>query len=79
MKGVKLIKPVVFESKYKTFKEIEIVSRLIDAFENVLYKNNIYIPDEHRLGEDDEACIFGKTYYELEDKILEILSQYKED
>ena len=46
---------------------------IIQKFEEVLYKNKIKIPDVDRSGEDDEACIFGRTYYDLEDAIKEVL------
>ena len=83
MEKYPLIKPMepiesieVCFSKYKTFKEVEIVSRIIDIFEEVLNKNNIYIPDDNRTGSEDEACIYGETYYEIEDKVLEVLRDY---
>ena len=46
---------------------------IIDIFEELLDRLNITLPDKWREGEEDEARIFGDTYYELEKKIVEIL------
>ena len=46
---------------------------IIDIFEELLDRLNITIPDKWREGEEDEARIFGDTYYELENKIVERL------
>lgn len=50
---------------------------IIDIFEELLNRLDITIPDKWREGEEDEARIFGDTYYELEEKIIERLR--KED
>lgn len=52
---------------------VDIASTIIDEFEQVLEKNNITIPDTEREGNEDEARIYGKTYYDLEDNIKNIL------
>lgn len=46
---------------------------IIDIFEELLDKLDITLPDKWRSGEEDEARIFGDTYYELENKIVERL------
>ena len=46
---------------------------IIDIFEELLDRLDITLPDKWREGEEDEARIFGDTYYELEDKIVERL------
>lgn len=46
---------------------------IIDIFEELLNRLDITIPDKWREGEEDEARIFGDTYYELEDKIAKRL------
>ena len=46
---------------------------IIDIFEELLDRCDITIPDKWREGEEDEARIFGDTYYELENKIVERL------
>ena len=51
----------------------DIADDIIDIFEELLDRLNITIPDKWREGEEDEARIFGDTYYELEDKIAKRL------
>ena len=46
---------------------------IIDIFEEILDRFDITLPDKWREGEEDEARIFGDTYYELESKIVEKL------
>ena len=48
---------------------------IIDIFEELLDRLDITLPDKWREGEEDEARIFGDTYYELEDKIVERLKK----
>jgi hypothetical protein len=49
---------------------------ILDMFEEVLDKHGIQIPDEDRTGEGGEACLYGMTYAELEDKIVALLTNY---
>ena len=58
----------------ETTKEIAI--QILDLFEDLLEENDIYIPDDDRTGDESEACIYGITYYDLEDDICEILQKY---
>ena len=46
---------------------------IIDIFEELLDELDITLPDKWRADEEDEARIFGETYYELENKIIERL------
>ena len=46
---------------------------LIDIFEELLDRLDITLPDKWREGEEDVARIFGDTYYEFENKIVERL------
>lgn len=48
---------------------------IIDIFEELLDELDITLPDKWRADEEDEARIFGDTYYELEDKIIERLKE----
>lgn len=48
---------------------------IIDIFEELLDRLDITLPDKWREGEEDEARIFGDTYYELESKIVERLKR----
>ena len=59
-----------------TVSETDIKNRaieILDIFEDVLQENNIKIPDEHRVGLEEEACIFGETYYHTEDEVQSVL------
>ena len=52
---------------------IDTADDIIDIFEELLNRLDITLPDKWREGEEDEARIFGDTYYELENKIVERL------
>lgn len=52
---------------------INTAADIIDIFEELLDELDITLPDKWRADEEDEACIFGDTYYELENKIVERL------
>ena len=54
---------------------IETADDIIDIFEELLDRLDITLPDKWREGEEDEARIFGDTYYELENKIVERLEK----
>ncbi len=62
------------QMKRKMKQNKEITIEIINEFEDILAENNIKIPDKDRKGNEDEACIYGTTYYDLEDTILEILN-----
>lgn len=51
----------------------EIAIKIIEKFEELLEKNNIKIPSSDRKNNTDEACIYGRSYYDLEDEITNIL------
>lgn len=51
-------------------KEKEIAIGILDLLEDYLYERDIYIPDVDRRGGDNEACIFGSVYGDLEDSII---------
>ena len=53
----------------------DIANDIIDIFEELLDRLDITLPDKWREGEEDEARIFGDTYYELENKIVERLKK----
>jgi hypothetical protein len=46
---------------------------ILDEFEEMLVRKGIMIPSEDREGREEEACIYGTEYYELEDAITDIL------
>lgn len=53
----------------------ELAADLICHFENLLDSHAIVIPSEDREGNDDESCIYGSEYYNLEDQITETLKK----
>ena len=55
----------------------EIAIKILDKFENFLEENNIVIPSEEREENEDESCIYGTKYYDLEDSIIDILNTKK--
>lgn len=63
----------LFESVGKT-RGITIM--ILEMFEDMLADKGIVIPDDDREGDEEEACLYGSTYYELEDKITELLCDY---
>jgi len=54
-------------------KERRIAICILEEFEDLLYCKGIVIPSSDRAGENGEGCLFGSEYYDLEDKIVEIL------
>lgn len=63
----------------KQKKQIEInkekATEIIDKFEDLLAINDIKIPNKEREGNEEEACIYGSDYYNLEESIIEILNR----
>ena len=49
--------------------------QIIDEFEDLLVVNDIKIPNADREENEDEACIYGSDYYNLEESIIEILNR----
>ena len=46
---------------------------IVDIFDELLDSLDITLPDEQRKGKEDGSRIFGDTYYELKNKIVERL------
>lgn len=67
------IKSAIALKKKKRIDNREKAIKIIEQFENLLSKKNIKIPSEDREDNEDETCIYGTEYYELEDAIVEIL------
>jgi len=59
-------------------RERELASKIIEVFENLLEEKGIKIPSKDREGNEEEASIFGREYYRLEDEITSILKGSKE-
>lgn len=49
---------------------------ILDLFEEMLEEKGIMIPDEDRIGDEGEACLYGTTYANLEDEIIYVLDNY---
>ena len=62
-------------AKFNEASLIDTADDIIDIFEELLDRLDITLPDKWREGEEDEARIFGDTYYELENKIVERLKR----
>lgn len=55
----------------------EWVAFICDTVEDMLSEYDIKIPDEDRMGEENEACLYGHSYdlvSDLVQKILELLT-----
>ena len=50
--------------------------KVLNEFEELLDCHNINIPDEDREGHPTEARIFGRTWYNLEDRITELIKKF---
>ncbi|MDO5555105.1 MAG: hypothetical protein Q4G09_00180 [Clostridia bacterium] len=53
----------------------ELAIKIINTFEELLSKYNIKLPSKDRNGEETEAAIYGRDYYELEDEITNIIQE----
>lgn len=49
---------------------------ILEMVEEMLSEKGVVIPDEDRNGADEEACLYGTTYSNLENKIVELLVDY---
>ena len=57
-------------------REREIAIEILDEFEELLAAKGIKIPsDDRESGGENEACLYGSEYYELEDAIADILKK----
>lgn len=54
---------------------LKLVRKLTEAVEELLNYHGVKLPDENRQGDSDEACLFGKSLYALEDRFKEIISE----
>lgn len=53
----------------------EWVAAICDAVEDMLSEYDIKIPDEERNGEENEACLYGRSYDIVADSVQNILQQ----
>ena len=50
-----------------------LAGEILDEFEELLEMKDVTIPSDDREGGDEEARLYGSEYFELEDRIVEIL------
>ncbi len=76
---VKYIKKWMTNMKHKNRleKNRDLAIRIIDEFEDLLCNYKIKIPSEDYEQGEDEACIYGTQYYDLEQSIIGILNERK--
>ncbi len=51
----------------------KVAIRVLDEFEELLAGKSVMLSSDDREGRDEEACIYGSEYYELEDAITDLL------
>lgn len=58
-------------------RETQIAIKILETFEGMLEEKNITIPDEDdaQREADNRARLYGYTYFSLEEKIAQILSE----
>jgi len=57
-------------------RERRIAIEILDEFEELLAEKGIKIPsDDRETDNENEACLYGTEYYNLEDGITDILKQ----
>ena len=64
----------IFRRKKKLKRLRDLSDAIIEIFEEKLDELNITLPDKAREGNEDEARIFGDTYYDLERDIEDLIS-----
>lgn len=48
---------------------------ICELFEDILEKHNICIPDGDREVNEEEACLYGCTYFDLEQDVVGVLDK----
>ena len=66
------LKVVSFEEDYHDLFT-ETAADVMDVFENILAEHDIKLPSEDRQGEENEAMIFGETYYNMESEVEDLI------
>lgn len=52
----------------------ETAHRILEEFEDLLTKKDVWVPSDDRTGDPDEARLFGMEYSRLEEAVVEILT-----
>jgi DNA-binding Lrp family transcriptional regulator/DNA-directed RNA polymerase subunit M/transcription elongation factor TFIIS len=55
--------------------EKDVAIQILDEFEELLERKNVSIPSDDREGSKEEARLYGKEYYDLEEAIIRILNR----
>ena len=61
--------------KYDENNNKEIAAIIIEQFEDLLASYEIELPNDERDENGDTTIIYGKDYYQLEGKIVEVLNE----
>lgn len=69
-------KDIEYYKENKISPQRELAINIIEEFEDLLEVNNVKLPDRDRENKKDEANIYGITYYDLEDKLTEIIEKF---
>ena len=59
--------------------EREFAIAIIETVEELLDEKNIKVPSDDREGDESESSIYGSEFYELEEKITDLLKEYKKE
>ena len=70
-------KVISFEDEYADIFT-ETSADIMNVFEDVLGEHNMKIPDKCREGNEDEAMIYGETYYEMESLVEDLICECTE-
>lgn len=73
-KGVHITSVWELENNMSTARSLAI--DILEMFEDILDEHGIKVPDADRSGNEDEAALYGMTYADLEDKIVELLENH---
>ena len=58
--------------------EDEFVGQIIDIFEDFLESKGIELENTNKTGDDEDAAIiYGSDYFEIEDRIMSMLRNWK--
>jgi hypothetical protein len=68
------IQPVIDNDEEKS-----LAFEIIELFEELLDEKNISIPSLDRQGDEEEGRLFGSEYYQLEEGIINILTEAYKD
>jgi len=50
---------------------------VLSEFEDLLAEHGLRVPSSDRVGRRDEACLYGDVYYDLEDRVTELVEVFR--